>query len=312
MTGLFTFGESLGLLTPPAVGPLRTHGALRLSFGGAESNTAIAVARLGGDATWSGRIASDGLGDLIQTSLRGEGVTVLAVRDGGTTSLMLKDRRSALRTEVRYWRGEGPGSRLHPDDIPADDLRRHRVLHVTGITAALSAGARDAVYAAVEIAKAADVDVSFDVNYRSALWHRATAAPVLRDLAARADILFVGDDELELLTDTDDLEIAAKELSERGPREVIIKRGEEGALLWAEGRHLPISSVAVPVVDTVGAGDAFAGGYLAELLRGAPVAERLGTAVRCGAYAVTVPGDWEAAPTRDDLADLDGEARVVR
>jgi 2-dehydro-3-deoxygluconokinase len=286
---------------------------LNLSVGGAESNTAIAVARLGGKSTWLGRLPRDGLGDLIAVTIRGERVRVLPITDPGPTSVMVKDRRSALETRVLYWRSQGPGSRLEPDDIPVDDLIRHDALYLTGITPALSDTARSTVFAAVESAAAAGMTVAFDVNYRSSLWSPDDARPVLRDLASRADLLFVGEDELPLLgIQGADADRAARELAARGTREVVVKQGARGATAYLEGRLLHERAVAVPVVDTVGAGDAFAGGYLAEVLRGAPAEQRLRTAAACGSFAVTSPGDWEAAPTRDDLRALGTEPRVTR
>lgn len=313
MTGLFTVGETLALLTSPKVGPLSHQRSLDLSVGGAESNTAIAVARLGGKSTWCGRISSDGVGELVHNSIRAEGVHVIPVTDPGPMSLMLKDRRSAVVTEVQYWRRTGPGSRLHPSDLPEDEIRAAKVLHVTGIPAALSESARATIFAAIEIAAAASVPVSFDVNFRAKLWSAEEAAPVLTDLARRADILFVGDDEVHTLLDNhDDVTATAQHLASWGPREVIVKRGAHGATVLADGIVTSLPAPRVPVVDSVGAGDAFAGGYLAELLVDADVRTRLATGVACGAWAVTGAGDWEAAPRRSDLAQITSAGGVTR
>jgi len=313
VSGLFTFGETLALLTSPKIGALSHQSSLDLSIGGAESNTAIAVSRLGGLSTWLGRISTDSLGELIHNSIRAEGVRVLTVNDPGPMSLMIKDRRSAISTDIHYWRQIGPGSRLSPNDIPEDELRHSQVLHITGITPALSDTAREAVFAAVEIAADAGVTVSFDVNFRSRLWSREQAAPVLRDLARKADVIFVGDDELHCLIDTTaDLAIAAAEISSWGPREVIIKRGSQGATVFTDGTITERPALTVPVLDTVGAGDAFAGGYLTELMLKRDIDTRLATAVACGAWAVTGAGDWESTPRRSDLSRLASLGGVVR
>ncbi|CAH0136967.1 sugar kinase [Microbacterium sp. Bi128] len=313
MSGVFTFGETLALLTSPKIGALSHQRSLDLSIGGAESNAAIAVSRLGGESTWLGRISPDSLGELVHNSIRAEGVRVIPVRDDGPMSIMLKDRRSAIGTDIHYWRQTGPGSRLTPEDLPEGDIRDSHVLHFTGITPALSVSARATTFAAVEIAAEAGVTVSFDVNFRSRLWSRHDAAPVLRDLARKADIVFVGDDELHSLVDgEDDLAGAASEISAWGPHEVVIKRGALGAVVFADGIATERPAPAVPVVDTVGAGDAFAGGYLAELINGNDIGTRLATGVACGAWAVTGAGDWEAAPRRSDLSRLTSAGAVVR
>lgn len=313
MTGLFTLGETLGLITPTRIGKLRHQRSLDLSIGGSESNTAIAVARLGGDSTWLGRVSADGLGELVLGTIRAEGVRVIPVPDPGPMSLMLKDTSSALRTNIHYWRSNGPGSRLTPEDIPEEHLRASQVLHITGITPALSESARATVFTAIDIAAEAGVTISIDVNYRSTLWHKDQAEPVLQDLSRRANILFVGDDELTLLgVGTENNHTAATHLSALGPQEVIIKRGANGAMVLHDGQLTEHAGLTVPVIDTVGAGDAFAGGYLAEVLRGVPTAERLATGVACGAWAVTANGDWEATPLRTDIEDIRKGPQVVR
>ena len=112
---------------------------------------------------------------------------------------MVKSRRTSTVGRVTYYRRGSAGSRLEPADLPVDTLRAAGVLHVTGLTPALSPTARAATFAAVEEARAAGVPVSFDVNHRAALWADDEAAPVLTDLARRADVLFAGEDEAGLL-----------------------------------------------------------------------------------------------------------------
>jgi len=201
MTGLVTFGETMASLAAVDVGPLRHQPHLHLHIGGAESNVAIAVRRLGGPATWIGRVGDDELGELVLAQIRAEGVDVghAVVDAGAPTGLMIKSRRTATVTRVAYYRSGSAGSRLAPSDVPADVVRGAGVLHVTGITPALSASAREATFAAVEEARAARVPVTLDVNHRAALWGADEAASVLTDLAARVDVLFAGEDEAELL-----------------------------------------------------------------------------------------------------------------
>jgi hypothetical protein len=191
----------MALLTTAEVGRLRHASALTLGVAGAESNVAIGARRLGCPAAWVGRVGDDELGELVVSRIRAEGVDVEGVvRDPeAPTSLMLKERRTADMVRVLYYRRHGPGSRLRPDDLDPAQVAAAGVLHVTGITPALSDSARATVDHAVELARAAGVPVSFDLNYRSALWPPDRAAAVCRDLAARADIVFAGDDEAELL-----------------------------------------------------------------------------------------------------------------
>jgi 2-dehydro-3-deoxygluconokinase len=303
---LLAVGETMALLTTPELGRLRHAGSLALGVAGAESNVAIGARRLGCPAAWVGRVGDDELGALVVSRIRAEGVDVGGVvRDpGAPTSLMLKERRTAAMVRVLYYRRHGPGSRLEPGDLDPAQVAAAGVLHVTGITPALSDSARATVEHAVELARKAQVPVSFDLNYRSALWPADRAAAVCRDLAARADLVFASDDEAELLGLHGDPADLALGLAGLGGGHAVVKLGERGAVAAVDGRVHLVDPVPVQAVDPVGAGDAFVAGYLAETLAGRPVPERLATAAACGAFAVTAPGDWEGLPSRDELAAL--------
>jgi 2-dehydro-3-deoxygluconokinase len=299
--GLFTFGETMGLVAAAGIGLPEHQAGWTLGIGGAESNVAVGVARLGGEATWLGRIGPDATGDLIERRLRGEGVRTLAIRDDAFTGLMVRYRRTGELTHVDYHRAGSAGSRLLPSDIPLAELESAAVVHVTGITPALSDSARTAVFQSVETARAAGVPVSMDVNYRSKLWSRFDAAPALRDLVSRADIVFAGPEEAALFLGA---EPPLDGLASLGPREVIVKDGRRGCTALIDGERYEVPAPTVTVVDPVGAGDAFVAGYLAERMAGRPPQARLQTAIAAGAFAVTVPGDCENVARRGDLGTV--------
>ncbi len=302
---VLTIGESLGLTVASDIGvPLRGD-LLRLTFGGAESNVAIGVARLGGAAAWVGRLGSDSLGDLIVRELRSEGVTVYATRDDEVaTSLMMKSRPRPGATAVSFYRRGLAGSRLAPADLPVDAIRTAKILHITGISAVLAESSRATLHAAIDIAREAGVTVSFDVNHRASLMPDLTeAGAIYRAIAERADIIFAGDDECEILTGETTPEAQLHALLAFGAHTAVVKLGIDGALAGTNaGDVLRAAALPVDAVDTVGAGDAFVAGFLVETARDLPLAERLHTAVATGAYACLAHGDWEAAPTRRDLA----------
>ncbi|OZM76180.1 sugar kinase [Pseudonocardia sp. MH-G8] len=314
---MVTLGETLGLLVAEDVGPLSLARGMRLSMGGAESNVAIGVSRLGVPATWIGRLGRDPIGDLVERHLLAERVRCLVQRDDAPTALMLRERRTGSTQNVTYYRHGSAGSHLCPDDLPAGVVEEAGVLHLSGITPALGKAPAAAVREAVRRARAAGVPVSVDLNFRSRLWDAATAAPVFRELAAGADMLFAGDDEARIALEIDDPEKASPEelataLAALGPAEVVVKRGRRGATALIDGELVDVPALPVQVVDSVGAGDAFVAGYLACRLNGRDVAERLRTAAVTGALAVTVPGDWEASPRPHELALLDAEEDVQR
>ncbi|MDQ0754631.1 sugar kinase [Arthrobacter sp. B3I4] len=302
-----TLGETMALMKAATPGPLAFTESLRLGIGGAESNVAIALRRLGTSVTWVGRVGNDSLGDLVLRELMAEGLDVDCSRDAGaTTGLMIKERRTSETAKVWYYRSGSAGSKLSPQDLPEGKIAAARLLHITGITPALSASAAAAVQAAIDCAKTAGTLVSFDVNYRSALWTRQSAAVTFQTLARQADVVFAGDDEAAIFVGnaSDPLELAHR-VAQLGPGQVVVKLGERGCVALVDGQEYRQDAVPVRVLDTVGAGDAFVGGYLAELLDGQPVQQRLLTAVRTGAYACMVPGDWEGMPRRSELGLLD-------
>ncbi|WP_308405165.1 sugar kinase [Streptomyces sp. B93] len=313
--GLLTFGETMGLITANTIGTLEHTRDLTFGIGGAESNTAVGAARLGAPVTWIGRVGSDAAGDLVGRRLRAEGVRTFAVRDTSFTGLMIRHHRAAGVVHVDYHRTGSAGSRLTPRDIPAEAVQRAAILHLSGITPALSASARQATWHAVTTAKAHNVPVSVDVNYRSKLWDRDTARRELQRLVAEADIVFAGVEEAQLVlgSPAETPEDLALGLAAMGPGEAVVKTGSRGCTariedaMYAEPA-LPVSAV----VDTVGAGDAFVAGYLAERLRGADGVQRLRTACAMGAYAVSVPGDCELLPTRGELETFLAAGDVLR
>jgi 2-dehydro-3-deoxygluconokinase len=312
MTDVLTFGETMALLTPLQVGLLRHADTLDVGIAGAESNVAIGLARLGASVRWIGRVGDDEFGRLITMTLRGQGVDVHAVVDNeAPTALMLKEQRMSRATRVVYYRSGSAGSRLTPADVDEASIAAARVLHVSGITAALSESARSAVLAAVRAARAAGVLVSLDVNHRSALWDADVAAPVYRELVAASDIVFATEPEAAMVVDGSDALGLARALADLGPSAVIVKRGSLGAVAVIDGRDYEVPPISVSAIDSVGAGDAFAAGYLAGLCAGEPVEARLSLAAHTGAFAVTVRGDWEGAPTRDELVLLDASADEV-
>lgn len=304
--GLLTFGETMAVVIADQPGHLASARSFGLGIGGAESNVAMAVARLGLPAAWVGRVGNDAVGELVERRVAAAGVRVTAIGDPSFTGIMVRHRPVGASIHVDYHRSGSAGSRLCPDDVHEDLIKASGVLHVTGITPALSKSAGATVRHAVDVAAAARVPVSLDVNYRAKLWSAAAARPVLRDLARRADVMFAGVDEAQLVLDAPgaDASTLLCGLADLGPSEVVLKDGARGCTALVDGVELVEVAVPVTVVDPVGAGDAFVAGYLAERLAGADPEDRLRLAVASGAYAVGVPGDCDSVPSRQQLQRL--------
>ena len=310
---ILTFGETMGLVIAEP-GPLEFASNAQLRVGGAESNVAIVASRLGKSTHWVSRLGDDAFGRLVERTLRAEKVGLTVIQDPQRpTGLMVKERRSPSLQRVRYYRSTSAASRLSHDDIHDDLLSGASVLHLTGITPALSPQAREAVDTLIDRARALGVTVSLDINYRSALWTRSEAAEFLRSAIPRIDIIFGGLDEFAILDPgITTADAAIEDALARGATEVIVKLGDRGAVGERGGVRASVAATPVEVVDTVGAGDAFVGGYLSARLDGLALSECLALGGLVGAAACTVAGDWEGAPRRDELDELFGGQAVTR
>jgi 2-dehydro-3-deoxygluconokinase len=307
-----TLGECLVALVATSLGPLAEARSFERHVAGAEANVAVGLARLGHHPVFIGRVGADGFGTAIRRRLRGEGVQIecLRVDAAAPTGILVRERRALGPSEVGYYRSGSAGSLLEPADVDAATnlFRSAKWLHLTGITPALSASARSAVDRAVVLARESGLTVSLDINLRRKLWSEAEAAPILSKLAARADIVLGSADEAALVTGSDPSadpgELAAALLA-LGPSMAVIKLGSDGALGLARGDepvHEP--GQATSLVDTIGAGDGFAAGFIAARLEGADLSRALEIGNACGAAATSVVGDLAGLPEREELDRL--------
>ncbi len=260
----------------------------RVDAGGAESNVAAHVAALGHRAEWFSRLGTDALGDRVLAQLSRRGLdTSRVIRDGGhRTGLYVKDPGHG----VSYYRAGSAASHLSPADAEGLALEGVDIVHLSGITAAISSSAAEFLDRVIDRAHDEGVLVSFDVNHRMALWSIDTAAPALAALALRADLLFTGRDEAETLWGAgrdDDI----RELFADVP-EVVVKDGDVGATAYLGDRRIFEPALRVDVVEAVGAGDAFAGGYLAARLSDENADERLRAGHRRAALTLRTTGDF--------------------
>ncbi|WP_306768224.1 sugar kinase [Streptomyces sp. S1] len=302
MIDVLTFGEAMASLR--SEGPVATGGPLRISLAGAESNVSIGLARLGHRVRWVGLTGEDAFGDLVLRTLRAEGVDTGHVRRvGRPTGIVVFEPRTADLTRVDYHRRGSAGSGLGPGDLEDALVPLPRAVHATGVTAALGPTPLEAVRFALRTASAAGVTTCFDVNHRAKLWSRDQAAETLRPLMRYVDVLVASDDELALAAPSGTMNEADRvaALLTGGVREVVIKRGADGAEVFDTSGSTARPAVRVSVRDTVGAGDAFVAGYLSGLLDGEAVGARLDRAVTTGAFAVASTGDWEGLPERGEL-----------
>lgn len=304
-TEVLTLGETMALLSPLDES-VASGSSYALSFGGAESNVAIGLARLGHRATWVSALGHDAFGDMIHREVTAQGVSVIASRDPDRpTGLMVKSPSVGEDRLVRYYRAGSAASALRWEALEHSLISDARILHLTGITPALSEGSRELAVRALQLASEAGVTVSFDINYRPALWSEAAASAALAPMMPYCDIVFGSPPELALVVgEPGSPEHLARRVSERGPRTVVVKDAGRGASMLEQGAWTHQPAFPVEVVDTVGAGDGFVAGFLSEELRQSAAETRLSTGVITGALCCTHPGDWEGFPLREQLESL--------
>ncbi len=282
-------GESMGLVT--ALGaPLAETDTAALGLAGAEGNVAVGLVAAGRTAAWASRLGDDPIGARIRTELERRGVELWVTTDrDAPTGVMFKDP-GVESSSVYYYRRGSAASLMAPGFLGASRLAGVRIVHTTGITPALSASCRAMVDQLSIDARAAGAIVSFDVNDRRALWTKEDAAETLTGLADAADIAFVGRDEAERIWGT----VTPAEIRAHLPHcgLLVVKDGDVGATAFTgEDEPVFVPAPRVEVVEPVGAGDAFAAGFLAATLEGAAVAERLAAGHAAAARVLTTHGD---------------------
>jgi 2-dehydro-3-deoxygluconokinase len=287
-------------------GGMANGGPFEAHVVGAEANVAVGLTRLGHPAGIIGRIGDDPLGELVLRQLRADGVDVSHMtRDtAAPTGVLIRELRPMGPSEVVYHRAGSAGSRIGIEDVrtAARLLDDARLVHVTGITPALSGSAHKAALEAVAAARRAGALVSFDVNFRGKLWGEDRAREVLRPFAAAADIVLAGQEEAELLTGCSEPEPAARALLRSGAGIAVVKLGAEGALALDGQEMVRRRGIAIPhIVDPVGAGDAFGAGFLSATLDDAPLSERLERGNACAVHVMAQHGDLPGLPTRAQL-----------
>ncbi|MFD7993517.1 sugar kinase [Streptomyces mexicanus] len=321
-------GESMVTFLPSRPGRLADVPSFDRGIGGAETNVLCTLAAAGHSARWVSRVGADGFGEHLVETIGACGVDVRFVgrdphRPTGIYFRTAGDRATDAH-EVAYYRAGSAASAMAVDTVDAEALGACRVLHLSGITAALSADCLALLRELTEPRPGRPL-VSFDVNFRAGLWRDGTGPEVLLELARRADLVFVGDDEARAAWGLDGGREILRALP--GPRTVVVKQGADGATAYDRGADRPqeqdatagatgydrgadrpgqqdatATSVAAPEVDVVahvGAGDAFAAGFLSATLRGLPVRDRLRHGHLMAAAALTVPGDLATPPDRD-------------
>jgi 2-dehydro-3-deoxygluconokinase len=238
-------------------------------FGGDTSNAAIAAARLGARAGYASRVGDDPFGRLLLDLWHREGVDTRAVAtDPLAPTGVYFVSHGARGHEFSYLRAGSAASKLAADNLPLDAIRAARVLHLSGISQAISPSACDASFAAIDAARAAGATVSYDTNLRLKLWPLGRARAIVRETARLTDWMLPSLDDAERLFDGAAPDAIVDACHALGAPLVVLKLGAAGCIVCDGARRERVAGRKVATVDATGAGDCFDGAFIARMLAG--------------------------------------------
>ncbi|EHR77841.1 2-dehydro-3-deoxygluconokinase [Thermococcus litoralis DSM 5473] len=302
---VISFGESMIRFSTKNFERIEQAHELEMRVAGAESNFAIAFARLGGRAAWISKITNNPLGRFIANKIREHGVDVSHViwtNDYRVGLYFIEFGKKPRPTQVIYDRKNSAIANIDPNEVDWEILKDYDTFHTTGITVALSENCKKAVEIGISKAKEFGTRVSFDVNYRSKLWSPEEAFKALDPILKNVDILLVTKDDARNVLKVDGTyEEMIHTLAERYNAEVtVLTLGSEGAMALKDDRIYKAEPYELEVVDRIGAGDAFDAGFVYEYLRSGDIQKALELGIAMAAYAHTIPGDIMFV-TKDEL-----------
>ncbi|GAB4548860.1 MAG: bifunctional 2-dehydro-3-deoxygluconokinase/2-dehydro-3-deoxygalactonoki nase [Anaerolineae bacterium] len=298
MAEFITFGETMLRLSAAGNQRLEAAQSFEVHPGGAESNVAAALARLGKSAAWISRLPDNELGRLTASRLRSYGIDL----SGVSWSAAEQNERMGLYfvefgapprpTRVRYDRADSAFSHMQPAELPLEMIRAAKWLHLTGITFGLLGNCTETARVLLSEARRADLIISFDVNYRAALWSPTTAGAALEPICEQAEVIFCAlRDAVALFGMENHLRRATAGLHARFGKKVIVSNGSSGAAAMDAAGLVECPAFPVTIVDRVGAGDAFAAGVICRLSEGASLLDALRFGAAAAALKLTTVGD---------------------
>jgi 2-dehydro-3-deoxygluconokinase len=295
---LVGFGEAMVLVAPADGEPLDATRAAGLHVAGAELNVCAAAAALGARTAFASRVGDDPLGRRVRAAAAalGIGTSLLSVDSGAPTGVFFRDVQPDGQRRVYYYRAGSAAAAMDASDAERILASRPSTVVVSGITASLGPGPHAAVTTLLRHARAAGVRVALDPNLRPALGPVPDQVTRLLPLLPCVDTLLLGTDEAPHLFGTNDPDGVFVAAAAAGVGETVLKAGPDGCYVPASGRPRHLLTAATVVVDPVGAGDAFAGGYLTARARGLSAVAAAWLGNRLAAGVVANPGDTAGLP----------------
>lgn len=299
---ILSLGEPLMELSAKQEGRLDSVSTFAPGFGGDASNFAVAASRAGGNVGIITRIGEDPFGSAFMDLWDREGIDTTFVQRGsdGPTGLYIISRQQG-KHDFTYYRVGSAASLITPAQLPEAAIQKARLLHVTGVTQGISTSACDSAFTAMKIAKEAGTLVSYDPNYRPTLWPLARARAVIHESISMADIVTPSMEEAEMMLGITKPELAAEKYLKMGAGIVALKLGADGALIATEKGMERVAPIHVDPIDCSGAGDAFAGAFVATYLEGRPLDWCARFAIVAAGISTTGLGCVAPIPVRKDI-----------
>lgn len=301
---VFTLGETMVSFNTVNNRSIVQHDETFASIAGAESNVSIALARLGNKVKWFSRLGNDPFGQKILYELNAHVVDTsdVIIDPNHSTGLMFKQKKELLDSEVIYYREQSAASTMDKNDVREEWIKHARLIHITGITPALSDSCKELVMEVIRLAKQHGTLISFDPNIRLKLWDMEAARKTLIPIAKQCDIFLPGKSEMKLLCNVEDFNSIEVYLKEWEVPLTVMKDGANGAWVLENGESTFIPSFKVKrVVDEIGAGDAFAAGFLHGFLQKRSHEDAVKMGHACAAFVVSSEGDTNGLPTKQEL-----------
>lgn len=303
---VITIGETMAVFNPMQNLPFTDAHLFMKQIGGAESNFAIGLSRLGHNVGWISRLSNDSLGYYIRNTIRGNGVDTSLVQfdDQYQTGLLIKERLIQNQVNIHYYRNHSAASHMSKQDLDENYIAQAKYLFITGITPVLSKSCEELIFESIKMAKNSGLKIVFDPNIRFKLCSdKEKYKELLNKIACLSDYFLPGLEEAKFLSGYEKPEdIAEHYLEMKSDFTVVIKLGSNGCFFANEKNESYIEGFKVDkVIDPVGAGDGFAAGFVSGLLEGKGLEESLKKANLIGAVIVQLVGDIEGFPNSKQL-----------
>jgi len=308
MSDVVTFGETMLRLSPPPGERIEAADSLECRTAGAESNVAVAAARLGADAAWLSKLPDSVLGRRVAADIRSHGVEARVVwSDEGRQGTYYIEQGGAPRgSNVIYDRADAAVTTATPDELDTEVVPEADIFFTTGITPALS----ETLFETTGTLLAESTTTGFDLNYRSKLWSPAEAREAYDALLPSVDLLFAPERDARRVLDIsgEPGEKVERLQSRYGCETVVLTRGDEGAIAGSASGTVEQPAFEAETVDPIGTGDAFVGAYLSRYVEGASTGEALRWGAATAALKRTIAGDVALVSDEEVRAVLDADA----